>query len=166
MTPLFTIGLSILLYRKRHSRQTYFSLIPVIMGVGFATYGDYSSTAWGFFLTLLGTVLAALKTIITNRVQVGRLKLHPLDLLVRMSPLAFMQCVFFGYWSGELDRVRIYGATEMTRHKAIALIVNGAIAFGLNVVSFSANKKTSALTMTVAGESLNRLSHSLFRSSS
>ncbi|BGO99483.1 ribonuclease III [Rhodotorula toruloides] len=150
MTPLFTILITMVFFRKRHSRQTYLSLLPVVAGVAFATYGDYSFTAWGFILTLLGTLLAALKTIITNRVQVGRLKLHPLDLLVRMSPLAFMQCVFFGWWSGELDRVRVYGATEMTRHKAIALAVNGAIAFGLNIVSFTANKKTSALTMTVA----------------
>jgi drug/metabolite transporter (DMT)-like permease len=151
MTPLFTMALSIALYRKRYSRQTYLALVPVIMGVAFATFGDYSATAWGFFLTLIGAVLAAFKTIITNRVQVGRLKLHPLDLLVRMSPLAFMQCVFFGWWSGELDRVRIYGATEMSQRKATALAINGAIAFGLNVVSFTANKKTSALTMTVAG---------------
>ncbi|GAA5980609.1 hypothetical protein JCM11641_006698 [Rhodosporidiobolus odoratus] len=150
MTPLFTIIIAVTIFHKRHSRETYLSLIPVVAGVVFATYGDYSFTAWGFILTLIGTLLAAMKTIITNRVQVGRLKLHPLDLLVRMSPLAFTQCVFFGWWSGELDRVREYGATEMTRHKAIALAVNGAIAFGLNVVSFSANKKTSALTMTVA----------------
>ncbi|KWU46087.1 TPT-domain-containing protein [Rhodotorula sp. JG-1b] len=150
MTPLFTIVISMVMFRKRHSRQTYLSLIPVVAGVAFATYGDYSFTAWGFVLTLTGAILASLKTIITNRVQVGRLKLHPLDLLVRMSPLAFMQCVFFGWWSGELEQVRVYGATEMTRQKAIALAINGAIAFGLNVVSFTANKKTSALTMTVA----------------
>ncbi|TNY19377.1 triose-phosphate transporter family-domain-containing protein [Rhodotorula diobovata] len=148
MTPLFTIVMTAVLFRKRHSRQTYLSLVPVVAGVVFATYGDYSFTPWGFILTLIGTFLAALKTIITNRVQVGRLKLHPLDLLVRMSPLAFMQCVFFGWWSGELDRVREYAATEMTQNKAIALLMNGAIAFGLNVVSFTANKKTSALTMT------------------
>lgn len=153
MTPLFTIVMTAVLFRKRHSRQTYLSLVPVVAGVVFATYGDYSFTPWGFILTLIGTFLAALKTIITNRVQVGRLKLHPLDLLVRMSPLAFMQCVFFGWWSGELDRVREYAATEMTQNKAIALLMNGAIAFGLNVVSFTANKKTSALTMTVADES-------------
>ncbi|GAA5850139.1 hypothetical protein JCM9279_003540 [Rhodotorula babjevae] len=149
MTPLFTIFMSIVLFRKRYSRQTFLALVPVVAGVVFATYGDYSFTPWGFILTLIGTFLAALKTIITNRVQVGRLKLHPLDLLVRMSPLAFMQCVFFGWWSGELDRVRAYAATDMTQNKAIALLMNGAIAFGLNVVSFTANKKTSALTMTV-----------------
>jgi hypothetical protein len=33
---------------------------------------------------------------------------------------------------------------------ALKLAVNGALAFGLNYVSFAANKKTSPLTMTVA----------------
>lgn len=97
--------------------------------------------------------MAALKTVVTNVIQTGgggRLKLHPLDLLMRMSPLAFIQCVFYGWWSGELERVRRYGAREMTRSKAFALMINGMIAFGLNVVSFSANKKTgvSDCTMT------------------
>ena len=67
---------------------------------------------------------------------------------MRMSPLAFIQCVMYGWWSGELERVRRYGAREMTGWKAFGLLVNGVIAFGLNVVSFTANKKTSALTMS------------------
>ncbi|KAK4705473.1 hypothetical protein P7C70_g725, partial [Phenoliferia sp. Uapishka_3] len=150
LTPLATVVLSVMFLHKRPSRDTYLSLLPVVLGVVFATFGEYNYTMRGLILTLLGMFLAAVKTIVTNRVQVGRLKLHPLDLLIRMSPLAFMQCVLWGWYSGELDRVRIYGATEMTRSKAIALLVNGVIAFGLNVVSFTANKKTSALTMTVA----------------
>jgi hypothetical protein len=43
-----------------------------------STYGDYYFTAWGLILTLLGTFLAALKTVITNVIQTGgggRLKL-------------------------------------------------------------------------------------------
>lgn len=67
MTPLFTIVIAAALYGKRHSRDTYLALVPVVMGVVFATYGDYSATVWGFILTLLGTLLAALKTIVTNR---------------------------------------------------------------------------------------------------
>ena len=42
------------------------------------TYGDYYFTAWGLILTLLGTFLAALKTVVTNLIQTGgggRLKL-------------------------------------------------------------------------------------------
>lgn len=144
--------LSILYFHKTYPLQTYLSLFVVVAGVGFSTYGDYGWTTWGLLLTLLGTVLASFKTVITNLIQVGKLKLNPLDLLMRMSPLAFIQCVLYSYCTGEMSRVREYGATQMTRDKALALIFNGVIAFGLNVVSFTANKKTSALTMTVAGE--------------
>ena len=86
----------------------------MIAGVGFATFGDYNYTAMGFFLTVLGTVLAAVKTVVTNRVQVGRLKLHPLDLLLRMSPLAFMQTMLYSYATGEFELVQDYIQTKLT----------------------------------------------------
>ena len=84
-------------------------------------------------MTLFGTFLAALKTVTTNIIMVGRLKLHPLDLLLRMSPLAFVQCVACAWYTGELERVRVFGATQMTSGKASGLIMNGTIAFLLNV---------------------------------
>ncbi|EPQ51849.1 TPT-domain-containing protein [Gloeophyllum trabeum ATCC 11539] len=175
-TPIFTIFLSYLFYGTLCSREKMISLIPVIVGVGFATYGDYYFTTWGLILTLFGTFLAALKTIFTNVLQSPpisplspstpaaspppkftmrsflppRLHLHPLDLLTRMSPLAFIQCVLYAQLSGELDRVKEYSAREMTGMRAATLLVNGAIAFGLNIVSFTANKKAGPLSMTVA----------------
>lgn len=111
----------------------------------------------------MGTLLAALKTITTNLIQVGSLKLHPLDLLLRMSPLAFIQCCFYSYMTGEMDDVVLFVNDKWDMNIASALFLNGNIqiiiifmfyvgfiAFFLNVVSFTANKKTSALTMTVA----------------
>lgn len=77
--------------------------------------------------------------------------MHPLDLLTRMCPLAFIQCVLYAWINGELKGVRDWSAHEMTWFSAAALIVNGCIAFGLNIVSFTANKKAGALSMTVAG---------------
>ncbi|CAO3606996.1 unnamed protein product [Cunninghamella echinulata] len=151
MTPVFTVIISIAFLQKSYSRMIYLSLCPVVLGVGFATIGEFDYTVIGFLLTVLGTILAAVKTIVTNRVQVGRLKLHPLDLLLRMSPLAFIQCVFYAYATGELERVREFSSTNMTFHLATGLLINGILAFALNIVSFTANKKTSALTMTVAG---------------
>lgn len=109
------------------------------------SYGDYYFTRWGLFLTLLGTLLAAMKTIVTNMILVGRLKLHPLDLLLRMSPLAFIQCVFASWYTGELERVRAFGATELDRSKLIGLAVNGGIAFALNVVSFTVSRETDCI---------------------
>ncbi|KAF7721979.1 UAA transporter [Apophysomyces ossiformis] len=151
MTPVFTVLISIVFLQKSYSRMIYFSLLPVVLGVAFATFGEYDYTAVGLLLTILGTVLAAVKTIVTNRIQVGRLKLHPLDLLLRMSPLAFVQCVFYAYATGELERVQEFSMNNMTISMASGLLFNGILAFALNIVSFTANKKTSALTMTVAG---------------
>ncbi|KAI8876507.1 TPT-domain-containing protein [Backusella circina FSU 941] len=151
MTPVFTVMLSIMFLHKSYSTMTYISLCPVIFGVGFATFGDYDYTMLGFVLTVLGTVLAAIKTVVTNRVQVGKLKLHPLDLLLRMSPLAFIQTMMYSYITGEMEMVSEFVQTRFSWSLFFALLINGVIAFFLNVVSFTANKKTSALTMTVAG---------------
>ncbi|KAF8830247.1 hypothetical protein HHX47_DHR2000612 [Lentinula edodes] len=174
-TPIFTIIFSALLLGKSSSRWRVITLIPVTVGVGLATYGDYYFTRWGLILTLLGTVLAALKTIFTNVLQSpvpsltdstpksflsqiypfsilaqARLHLNSLALLSLLSPLAFVQCVVLAYLTGELDRVRLYSQQEMTGTRLLALALNGCIAFGLNVVSFSANKKVGALGITVA----------------
>ncbi|KAK9446965.1 triose-phosphate transporter family-domain-containing protein [Limtongia smithiae] len=147
MTPFFTVIIYVVFFRKVYSAMTYVSLIPVVAGVGFATAGDYYFTTMGFILTLLGAFLAALKTVVTNRVQTGRLRLSPLELLFRMSPLAFVQCLIYAFFTGELSNLRSY---SMSGEMMFKLALNGAIAFGLNVVSFTANKKTGALTMTVA----------------
>jgi drug/metabolite transporter (DMT)-like permease len=102
-TPLFTILISSIFFKGKFTVLKLVSLLPVIAGVGFAyvlpsppfrqsprlpslivilgfrrTYGDYYFTAWGLILTLLGTFLAALKTVVTNVIQTGgggRLKL-------------------------------------------------------------------------------------------
>ncbi|KAG1737466.1 TPT-domain-containing protein [Suillus paluster] len=165
-TPIFTILLSMFLFGTRSSSHKMASLVPVIAGVGFATYGDYSYTTTGLLLTVLGTVLAAIKTIYTsilqstpsisspqprvNYVVPPRLQLHPLDLLTRMAPLAFIQCVVLAYFTGELSRVHTWSLHEMTPIKAALLGVNGMIAFGLNIVSFTANRAAGPLSMTVA----------------
>ncbi|KAL0571828.1 hypothetical protein V5O48_010124, partial [Marasmius crinis-equi] len=171
LTPVFTITLSSILLGTTSTRARAISLIPVVAGVGLATYGDYYFTLWGFILTLFGAVLAALKTILTNVLQSppsseskssmseksdlstkspALPKLNALAFLHLLSPLAFMQCLLFAQFSGELSRVRLYAATEMTSSKLLAVLFNGFIAFGLNVVSFSANKRVGALSMTVA----------------
>ncbi|KAJ7253040.1 triose-phosphate transporter family-domain-containing protein [Mycena haematopus] len=160
-TPIFTILFSGLLFGARSSHSKKISLIPVVAGVGLATFGDYYFSYTGFLLTLLGTILAALKTIFTNvlqtrTTQARELPSHrlyfsnPFDLLFFLSPLALVQCLLLAHFTGELHRVRDYSLQEMSSLKFMALLLNGCIAFGLNVVSFSANRRVGALSMTVA----------------
>ena len=68
-----------------------------------------------------------------------------------MSPLAFLQTMLYAYLSGELDALKGYNAEgKLTQRTIIVILINGLIAFALNIISFTANKKTGALTMTVA----------------
>ncbi|KAJ7075136.1 triose-phosphate transporter family-domain-containing protein [Mycena belliarum] len=151
-TPIFTIFFSRLLYGARSSRAKNISLIPVVAGVGFATFGDYYFTPTGLLLTLLGTVLAALKTIFTHVLQAPPAPpfADPLALLSVLSPLALAHCTLLAYATGELARVRAFAAADLSAAGACALLLNGALAFGLNVVSFRANRRVGALGMTVA----------------
>ncbi|KAL9128638.1 MAG: hypothetical protein Q9217_002734 [Psora testacea] len=149
-SPLFTI----LIYRSWYSRSyataTYISLLPIIFGAALTTYGDYYFTPLGFFLTLLGVILAAFKTVATNRLMTGNLKLHALELLFRMSPLAAVQSLIFGLFAGEVSGFLKWVAEgNLPSSYRTALAGNGLLAFLLNVASLHTNKLAGALTMSI-----------------
>ncbi|KUJ12753.1 TPT-domain-containing protein [Mollisia scopiformis] len=169
-TPIFTILIYRVRFGRSYSTKVYLSLIPIVLGVGLATYGDYYFTMIGFILTLLGVVLAAVKTVVTNRIMTGPLALSPLEILFRMSPLAFIQALTYSHLSGELASFSDCFTSSLplipistssstanptlplpSQNLLLALLGNGLLAFILNISSFSTNKNTGALTMTVCG---------------
>jgi len=150
--PLFTILIYRLYFSRTYSTTTYLSLVPIILGVCMVTYGDYYFTVLGFSLTLLGVILAALKTIISNRLMTGSLALPALEILYRMSPLAAVQALLYSVLAGELSRfVQYAGEGNLTKVRILGLLSNSLIAFFLNLSSFYTNKIAGALTMTVCG---------------
>ena len=150
-TPGFTVLICLFRYGESYTIATYLSLILVIAGVGVATYGDYYYTLLGFSLTLLGAFLAAVKTVVTNRIQTGSLRLSALEILYRMGPLALTQSLCYAYATGEISSFhdKVLGG-QVTASMLFFVFINGVISFGLNVASFTANRKVGALTMTVA----------------
>ncbi|KAJ3064806.1 UAA transporter [Podochytrium sp. JEL0797] len=171
--PAVTIAMEYVLlakWRNGVGMDVFMSLFVVIFGVGLATLGDYEFTLLGFLITFLGTILSSLKGISTNILLAGNgLTFPPLELLYRMSGLSFLQCLAISYSTGELARFATLMATlQQGRVEAgveghgvivwlnpvwlvLALGVNGTMAFWLNFVSFSANKKVGALSIAVAG---------------
>ena len=150
-TPVATI----LIYRwlgRSFGTMTYISLIPIIAGVGLSTYGDYYATLLGASLTFLGVFLAALKTVATNKLLTGSLKLPSLELLLRMSPLAAVQSLLWATATGEVSGFLTFVSEgNMTLPLILALVGNGFLAFLLNVTSFQTNKLAGALTLSVCG---------------
>lgn len=151
-TPIFTVLIYRAFFSSPYSLETYLSLIPVIVGVACATYGDYSYTPFGFIVTLCGAVAAAFKTVATNYLQTAGSRLSAYELLYRLSPCALLGSLLLAYLNGEVtafnqqwDLKRLFESPY-----AYAVIGNGAFACALNLVSFATNKKAGALTMTVA----------------
>ena len=125
-------------------------MVPIILGVGLATYGDYYFTQLGFILTLLGVILSALKTIAANRLMTGNLALPALEILLRMSPLAAVQSLLYSISTGEAqDFIGFVSEGQLTLTQCLALAGNGVLAFLLSVSSLYTNKLAGALTMTV-----------------
>ncbi|KAG8951060.1 UAA transporter [Tulasnella sp. 424] len=72
---------------------------------------------------------------------------------MQMSPLAFVQCIGYAWASGELERALVHkgpGLEGWSQKSATVLLLNGIIAFLLNIVNLTANRKNGPLTMTVA----------------
>ncbi|KAL7796882.1 triose-phosphate transporter family domain-containing protein [Trichoderma ceciliae] len=153
LCPIFTIIIFRVWYGRTYSTMTYLSLVPLIIGAAMTTAGEMSFSDAGFLLTILGVVLAAVKTVVTNRFMTGSLALPPVEFLMRMSPLAALQALACATASGE-----VAGFRDLIRTGDIALAPataslagNGFLALLLNISSFNTNKLAGALTMTVCG---------------
>jgi hypothetical protein len=137
-------------YKKVYTPQRWWAVIPIVFGVALAFYGDMSFTNIGAFYTILCVVLAALKAIIGGELLTGDLKLHEIDLLSKVCPLALIQIGIISFLTGEIGE--IYGRWDELSTGAASQVVllSGLLSFSLNVSNFIANKVTSPLTLCIA----------------
>lgn len=156
--PIVTILIYRWIYNRHYTRQIYLTMIPLISGVSLATFGDYYFTPTGFALTFVGVLLAAIKSISSNRMMTGTLHLSALEILYRMSPLAAVQSLVCAGVIGEVgDARREFFAsgrffnltTEKGNGFVMMLVLNALMAFLLNGISFYTNKIAGALTISV-----------------
>ena len=101
LVPVIVMGISMLYYGKSFSLQRKLSVLPIVFGVALAFYGDMSFTPIGAFYTLFCVVLAALKAVAGGELLTGDLKLHEIDLLSKMCPLALLQIGLISVLTGE-----------------------------------------------------------------
>lgn len=70
-------------FKKAYSVRKQHAVIPIVLGVALACYGEMEVTFVGFFVTALCMALAAMKVVVSGHALTGEWKIHPVDLLAR-----------------------------------------------------------------------------------
>eukprot|EP00428_Durinskia_dybowskii_P065324 CAMPEP_0170380370 /NCGR_PEP_ID=MMETSP0117_2-20130122/13842_1 /TAXON_ID=400756 /ORGANISM="Durinskia baltica, Strain CSIRO CS-38" /LENGTH=195 /DNA_ID=CAMNT_0010635875 /DNA_START=440 /DNA_END=1027 /DNA_ORIENTATION=- len=144
------MGISMVVYRKSYSNERKYAVIPIVLGVALAFYGDMSFTAIGVFYTGACVVLAALKAVVGGEILSGDMKLHEMDLLLKMCPLAFLWIGLASVLTGEAYEMLSRWEDIVQGPAPLVVMLTGVLSFSLNVSSFIANKVTSPLTLCIS----------------
>ena len=149
-TPLVSVAVTALVLHKQYSQRLVASLVPLAVGVIMATYTEQSLSLAGLAVSFLLVLLSVVKGVATNVLLSGNFAIHPMFLLYKAAPVAGgMMLVAALMADGEMARfAALLGSGPATLGLVLA---NAVCAFGVNVASFSSNRDSGPVAVTVMG---------------
>lgn len=143
----FTLSIQYIFYDVKVSKAVQLTLIPITLGVGYATVYDLDINFIGTCFAVCAVVATSMAQIFTNTYQKS-LGCDALQLLYHTSPIIMIgmliMCPFFDDTSGLAEY--IYSTGTVTR-----ILVSCVFALGVNISNYLVLGKTSPLTYQVLG---------------
>ena len=174
LSPLFTVLAYRVLFKIRYPKATYFSLLPLTLGVVLACSVEFSGNLFGILCAFGGALIFVTQNIFSKKLfneaaraeadgpgaAVTTKKLDKLNLLCYCSGLAFLLTFPIWLWT---DALPLYSAPlSLTTHTApspqstspfylpVELFFNGIFHFAQNILAFVLLSMTSPVTYSVA----------------
>lgn len=146
-TPVAVLIFSFFAGLEKTSCLELYIVTVICVGVAMASVGETFFSWVGFTCQALAILAESSRLVLTN-LLLKQLKLDPLSSLYYVAPLccAFIGTACFWFEYNELPWERMY-----TTEFAITMLINGAIAFTLNIAVVLLISNTSALILTLAG---------------
>eukprot|EP01038_Epipyxis_sp_PR26KG_P009625 gene9625-12961_t len=143
----FTLLVQYIAYKQSVSRAVQLTLIPISIGVGYATVYDLNLNLVGMVFATCAIVATSLAQIFTNTYQKS-LDCNAMQLLYHTSPYITLgmlgMCPFFD----DLSKLSTF---QYTTPCVIRIVISCIFALGVNISNYLVLGKTSPLTYQVLG---------------
>jgi solute carrier family 35, member E1 len=175
LSPLFTVLAYRLVFDIRYPRATYYSLVPLTLGVMLACSGKHAfdGELLGVLYALLATIIFVTQNIFSKRLfneaakaeaeglAAKSRKLDKLNLLCYSSGLAFLLTLPIWLWGDGVGLIRDFladGAVDLTEKPnsfdhgrlTVEFLFNGTFHFSQNILAFVLLSMVSPVTYSVA----------------
>lgn len=146
-TPVAVLAFSFFAGLEKSSAMEFYIVTLICIGVALTSVGETFFSLTGFTFQTLAIFAESTRLVLTN-ILMKELKLDPLSSLYYIAPPCAltigMACIIFEFTDLPFQRMT-------TPEFGIVLLVNGAVAFTLNVAVVLLIGNTSALILTLAG---------------
>lgn len=146
-TPVAVLIFSFFSGLEKTSMMELYIVLIICIGVALTSVGESFFSWMGFTFQSLAILAEASRLVMTNLLM-KQLKLDPLSSLYYIAPLCSVfigvACCIFEVQDLPLDRM-------LTTDFAAIMLINGGVAFALNVAVVLLISNTSALVLTLAG---------------
>lgn len=147
--PLFTVILSQLILKERHTRWVYMSLLPIVAGVVIASFTEISFDLVGLISALVSTMGFSLQNIYSKKVlkdtEIHHLRL--LHMLGRLALLMFLPVWLFVDFRVVSQPTLLFNGSYRT---LVLLLADGILNWLQNIIAFSVMSLVTPLTYSVS----------------